>query len=109
MSDGPRTEVEAEETATPEPDRAVHHLSLPMRIALVMFGWVLVLLGIAGLALPGLQGILLLIAGGAVLSVASDTVHDLLRRLLHRWPKLERRFDHLRDAVHDRFARRKPN
>jgi uncharacterized membrane protein YbaN (DUF454 family) len=56
----------------------------------------LVLLGIAGLFLPILQGGLSLALGFALLSVASQTVHLWLRRVMGRWPKLWRRMEKLR-------------
>lgn len=54
------------------------------------------LLGIVGLFLPILQGGLSLALGFALLSIASQTVHLWLRRLLGRWPKLWRRMEKLR-------------
>lgn len=84
-------------------------LSVVTRFVVLGVGWLLILIGILGLALPGLQGILTLLLGAALLSVASDTVHRLFRRLLHRWPSLSDRFEHLRQKLHEKLARRHDN
>ena len=80
-------------------------LSLVTRVVLFVVGWTLVLIGIAGLVLPGIQGILTILLGTAVLSVASRTVHRLLRRLFERWPAVWKRIEAFRQRVHDRLAR----
>lgn len=80
-------------------------LSPITRILLVFVGWVLVAIGIAGLVLPGIQGILTILLGLAVLSVASRTIHRLLRALLHRWPWLWEKIERFRAKVHDKLAR----
>ena len=85
-------------------DRA--KLSLATRIALFVIGWSLVLVGIAGLALPGIQGILTILVGAGVLSVASETVYRLLRRLLHRWPPVWERIERFRDKIADKLSRK---
>lgn len=73
------------------PDPVHHHhfhkpdwrrqIPLPMwaKAAMVVVGWVLVLVGIAGLFLPILQGFLFLIPGLALLSIASESFHRFLR------------------------------
>lgn len=63
-------------------------LSLWMRSLLFLVGWLLVLLGLAGLVLPGLQGVLFLLAGAAVLSLASELAYKILRFSLQRWPRV---------------------
>ena len=95
--------------SAPTPPRRQPRLSVVTRLVVLGVGWVLILIGILGLALPGLQGILTLLLGSAVLSVASDTVHRLFRRLLHRWPSLSDRFEHLRQKLHEKLARRRDN
>lgn len=62
-------------------------LSASTRLLLLVLGWVLVLVGIAGLVLPGIQGVLTLGLGTAALSLVSRTILRLLHRALHRWPK----------------------
>ena len=66
--------------------------------------WPLVLVGIVGLALPGIQGILTILIGAGVLSVASETVYRLLRRLFHRWPAVWHRIERFRDKVAEKLG-----
>lgn len=58
---------------------------------LTALGWVLILVGVAGLVLPGIQGFLTLVFGGAVLSLTSHTILHGLRWCFQRWPKGWRR------------------
>ncbi len=53
---------------------------------LVGLGWAFVVLGIAGLFLPILQGVLFLAIGGAILAGESARARLLLRRLGKRYP-----------------------
>ena len=96
--------LEPKETETPH----VHIPDLPLALRLILLGvgWLVVILGLAGLLLPGLQGILLLILGAAILSVASDTVHRWLERLLENRPRMRRRLNAFRDRLHARLTRR---
>ena len=82
-------------------------LHIGVRIVLLAVGWVVLALGFAGLLLPGLQGILLIILGAAILSVASDRVHRALKALLQRWPKVSARLDRFRHSLHDKLTRHK--
>jgi uncharacterized membrane protein YbaN (DUF454 family) len=82
-------------------------LHIGVRIVLLAVGWVVLALGFAGLLLPGLQGILLIILGAAVLSVASERVNRALKALLQRWPKVSERLDHFRHSLHDKLTRHK--
>lgn len=81
-------------------------LSLPFRLALVVVGWGLVLLGVIGWFLPVLQGWLTLFVGLAVLSIASQRVHRFLRRRFRRWPKGWRSLEKLRRRMHRWLAKR---
>ena len=83
----------------PEPIPEPKPLSLWTRIALLVGGWVLLLIGIAGLFLPGIQGLLAIALALALLSAGSNRVHALLRRLLHRWPRLWGRIEEVRRRV----------
>lgn len=69
--------------------RVPHVPELPIvtRVLLIVFGWLLVLVGIAGLVLPGLQGILTILLGGAVLSLTSRVMLQALRWCFRPWPK----------------------
>lgn len=60
------------------------------RIFVILLGWLFVLLGIAGLFLPVLQGVLFLLIGLVILSTEYIWAHHLLRRLHERFPKLAR-------------------
>ena len=79
-----------------------------MRIVAFLVGWGLVLVGVVGLALPGIQGILTLLAGAAVLSVVSETVYRLLRRLFQRWPNAWKRVHGFRRRIHGWLHRADP-
>ena len=77
-----------------------------MRLLLLGLGWFLLLVGVVGLVLPGIQGILTMLFGAAILSVASESVYRLLRRLMRdRWPALWHKLDGFRDRWRTRLAR----
>jgi hypothetical protein len=80
--------------------------ALWLRLLLLGLGWFLLLVGVAGLLLPGIQGILTMLFGAAILSIASDAVYRLMRRLLRdRWPGLWHKLDGFRDRWRARLAR----
>jgi uncharacterized membrane protein YbaN (DUF454 family) len=54
----------------------------------LLTGWSFILLGIAGLFLPVLQGVLFLLIGLVILSSEYVWAHHLLRKLRTRFPKL---------------------
>jgi uncharacterized membrane protein YbaN (DUF454 family) len=58
------------------------------RIAVVLVGWMFLLLGIAGLFLPILQGILFILIGLMILSTEYVWAHHLLGKLKARFPRL---------------------
>lgn len=70
------------------------------RVLLLLLGWILVLVGLAGLVLPGLQGVLTLLLGAALLSLVSRSALRLLRRIFARWPYGWRRLLKLRRRIH---------
>ena len=82
-------------------------VALSVRIALYFIGWLVVLVGVAGLVLPGIQGILTIVAGAAILSVASDRVHRWLQQHLQRWPSVGGRLDRLRHKLQAKLSRRR--
>jgi uncharacterized membrane protein YbaN (DUF454 family) len=51
-------------------------------------GWGFILLGIAGLFLPILQGILFILIGLLILSTEYAWAHNLLEKLKRRFPKI---------------------
>jgi len=70
------------------------------RILLVLLGWGFILLGIAGLFLPILQGVLFLVIGLIILSTEYVWAHRLLHKLRTRFPTVAKHADaaHLRAA-----------
>jgi putative transmembrane protein PGPGW len=107
----------AEETREPMPFeiRIEPRPPLPLwaRIVIFVVGWLLILVGVAGLVLPGIQGIATILVGAALLSLDNELVYRGLRRLLVRWPHLWRRVERFREKSHDwlhgLFHRRGPH
>lgn len=63
------------------------------RIGVLLLGWGFVLLGIAGLFLPVLQGILFLLIGLVILSSEYVWAHKLLQKLRERFPGIAGKAD----------------
>ena len=103
------TETPPTKTPPEGPGRLrLHHPppALWVRLLLLGLGWFLLLVGVAGLLLPGIQGILTMLIGAAILSVASETAYRVLRRLMrNRWPGLWEKLDGFRDRWRARLAR----
>ena len=81
------------------------------RVAMLVVGWAFVLLGVAGLFLPVLQGIFFLLIGLFILSSEYVWAHKLLHRLKLRFPHLAEHFEHARqrgDAWMSRTFHKKP-
>ena len=70
------------------------------RVLVLVVGWTFIVLGIAGLFLPILQGVLFLLIGLAILSTEYVWAHHLLRRLGERFPRLHARIAHARERAH---------
>ncbi len=87
--------------APPEPPVKRPKLAAWKRILLFVVGWSVLLVGVAGLVLPGIQGILTILIGAAILSLVSETIYRLLRRLLNRWPWLMERIDRWRHKLNE--------
>lgn len=105
-----RVDSTAEANATAASDQRPHDpalspLSTLTRILLLIAGWLLILIGIAGLILPGIQGIITIVAGAAVLSLASEIAYRVMRRALGPWPGLWSRIERLRAKVHGWLSR----
>lgn len=84
-------------------------LPLWLRVAVFLVGWIVILVGIAGLVLPG-PGIPTIIAGAAILSVVSEATYELTRKSLHswpfkRWPFIWDKVEAFRERIHDRLHR----
>ena len=67
-----------------------------LRVTLVVAAVLLLAVGVAGLFLPGLQGILTILLGLALLSLVSRRTHWALRWSLSRWPRLRKRVERIR-------------
>jgi hypothetical protein len=67
------------------------------RYAILGSGWAFVLLGIAGLVLPFLQGVLFLVVGLYLLSLESRWARRIRLRLQRRYPLLARMSDEATD------------
>lgn len=80
-----------------------HDLPLAWRVFFVISGWILFLIGVAGLALPGIQGILTILLGLALIGLASHTAHSILERLLSRFPAVWDRMEAIRDRIIDKL------
>lgn len=66
-------------------------LTTAVRLGLLFIGWLLILLGFVGIFLPILQGAITFTLGAAVLSLVSEGIFLLLRRIFRGWPKGWRR------------------
>ncbi|HSL85020.1 MAG TPA: DUF454 family protein [Thermoanaerobaculia bacterium] len=76
------------------------------RAVLAAVGILLLVLGVAGLFLPFLQGILFLVLAAAVLSLASERVYRWLRSLVaERWPGAWHKVERFRTRVLWKFRR----
>jgi uncharacterized membrane protein YbaN (DUF454 family) len=64
------------------------------RVAIHIAGWSFILLGVAGLFLPILQGILFILVGLFLLSSVSPWAARLLDRIKKRFPRISNQFDH---------------
>jgi len=60
---------------------------------MLLLGWGFLLLGVAGLFLPVLQGILFILIGLIILSSEYVWAHRLLERLRNRFPAIARKAD----------------
>lgn len=85
--------------------RRKRRIGIGARVLLFTIGWALVLIGIAGLVLPGIQGILTILLGAAILSAVSELIYEWLKRLLKRWPSMLDRLENFRESVRGRFGR----
>ena len=109
-----RTDPSARESSRPRrrwtprryPD--VPPLSVGARVSLLILGWTLIVLGLLGLVLPGLQGVLTLVLGAAALSLVSRATLNALRYLFKPWPQGWRILLRTRRRVQYWIGRAKP-
>ena len=60
------------------------------RLIFVVLGWIFIVLGVAGLFLPILQGLLFLFVGVSLLSLGSPRMRLMRQRLGQRYPPIRR-------------------
>lgn len=102
--------VPAPEAREQDADSAISELDplpTPIRIFVYFLATLVLLIGLVGLVLPGIQGILTLALGAALLSLASEPGHRLLRWLLRDWPAGHRRMEQFRTKLHGFFSTKK--
>lgn len=63
------------------------------RMLKLILGWFFMVLGVAGLFLPILQGVLFLAIGLIILAQEQPWAHRLLTRIRHRYPHMAEMFD----------------
>ena len=93
---------------TDESARRLPPLPFFARIGVLLVGWILLLIGIAGLALPGIQGCLTIALGAALLSLASEMIYRWLKKGLRRWPKVWARVERMRAWTHAKLTGSRP-
>jgi uncharacterized membrane protein YbaN (DUF454 family) len=86
--------------------KSLPELPTTTRVLLFVLGWLLILVGLAGLVLPGLQGILTLLLGAALLSLISQAMLRALRWTMRPWPRGWRRLLRLRRKLIRRLTTR---
>ena len=67
------------------------------RAAVLVVGWAFLIVGIAGLFLPILQGVLFILIGLFILSSEYIWAHHLLEKLRQRFPRVARPLDHAKE------------
>ena len=115
MSEKPRPRTDVQGASEPgeiasgaregTPPGPALRLPLWVRLSLFALGWLLILVGIAGLVLPGIQGVLTLLVGVAGLSLVSELAYELLRKALRRWPAAWTRVESFREKAHRKLHR----
>lgn len=66
------------------------------RYIIVGLGWLFIVLGLAGIVLPGLQGILFLLIGLGFLAEEYHWARKLLNTLKKRFPKADRKLHEIK-------------
>lgn len=72
---------------------------------ILVAGWVFLILGIAGLFLPFLQGILFILIGLSLLSHEYHWAREILIRLKRRYPKIHKKFKEVKEKSVGRFRK----
>lgn len=87
------------------PRRHLPPLPLGIRGLLWVVGWLFLLLGVAGVFLPVLQGGLFLVLGAAIISLVSRRVHGWLRAAFGKWPRSWKKVERFRRWLHAKLHR----
>ena len=77
------------------------------KLAVLITGWAFLILGIAGLFLPILQGVLFIAIGLTILSTEYAWAHHLLQKLRERFPSMARHIDAVKERASNFFRRHK--
>ncbi len=75
------------------------------RILILIVGWIFILVGIAGLFLPVIQGILCIVIGLIILSTEYVWAHKLLQKLKNKFPKIAHASEEATDKAEKWFRR----
>ncbi len=78
------------------------------RVLKLTLGWIFIVLGVAGLFLPFLQGILFLAIGATLLAQESPWAHDKLQKLRRRYPRASATLDRAQERAEAMMARLRP-
>lgn len=84
-------EVASLEPRRPRTFRSPRKLPYLGRVVAGILAWILLVVGLAGLVLPGVQGVLTLALSATMFSLTSARVHERLRSAFRPWPKGWRR------------------
>jgi hypothetical protein len=79
------------ESRRPRTFRSPRKLSYLGRVVAGVLAWLFLVVGLAGLVLPGLQGVLTLALSATMFSLTSARVHERMRSAFRPWPKGWRR------------------
>ncbi len=75
------------------------------RIIRLTVGWTFIVLGVAGLVLPFLQGILFIAIGLALIAPESEWAQDKLDWLRDRFPQMASGFDRAQERAESMMSR----
>lgn len=94
--------------AVPPLAAAPEHVAFPvwLRVGLIVCALLLLVVGVAGLVLPGIQGIVTIVAGVALLSLVSSNADRFLRWSLGPWPRILDKVEHMRERSRHWLLRR---
>jgi uncharacterized membrane protein YbaN (DUF454 family) len=79
--------------------RSPAQLSYLGRVIAGVIAWILLIVGLAGLVLPGLQGVLTLALSATFFSLTSHRVHERMRSAFKPWPRGWRRVVKVRRSL----------